>query len=74
MGPAYQTTPNPTPQKQEIRGRATTESVVVESGNAPFGAGNDGHGHGTHCAGTAAGLNVGIAPSATIRCIKVGVE
>ena len=40
---------------QEITGRATTESVVVDGSYQPFGPGTDGHGHGTHCAGTAAG-------------------
>ena len=39
---------------QELRGRATTEPATVD-GYAVFENGNDGHGHGTHCAGTAAG-------------------
>jgi hypothetical protein len=55
----------------EIRGRATTESVTLDNGFRPYGTGRDGHGHGTHCAGTAAGTNVGIAPDATVRCLKV---
>lgn len=42
----------------EYQGRATTESVRVESGYAPFGDGSDMHGHGTHCAGTAAGAYI----------------
>merc|ERR1712238_637437 len=31
----------------------------------------DRQGHGTHCAGTAAGTNYGVAPGATVRSIKV---
>ena len=31
----------------------------------------DGHGHGTHCAGTVGGINVGVAPSANIYGLKV---
>lgn len=55
---------------RELSGRASTESVETD-GIRPFGGGGDGHGHGTHCAGTAAGANVGVAPGATVRCIKV---
>lgn len=51
--------------------RATTESVRLSSGSRPFSSGRDGNGHGTHTAGIAAGLRVGAAPAATIRCIKV---
>jgi len=32
---------------------------------------DDGHGHGTHCAGTVAGLTYGIAKQATIHAVKV---
>jgi len=52
-------------------GRATTESVTMDNGSKPYGSGRDGHGHGTHCAGTAAGINVGVARDATVRCVKV---
>ena len=31
----------------------------------------DGSGHGTHCAGTAGGINVGVAPKANIKGVKV---
>lgn len=51
--------------------RATTQSVTLSDGSRPYGSGLDGNGHGTHVAGSAAGLNVGTAPLATIRCIKV---
>lgn len=32
---------------------------------------NDGHGHGTHCAATAAGLRYGVAKFATVHAVKV---
>ena len=32
---------------------------------------NDDNGHGTHCAGTAAGASVGVAPQATLVAVKV---
>jgi subtilisin family serine protease len=51
--------------------RATTQSVTLSDGSRPYGSGGDGNGHGTHTAGIAAGLNVGTAPLAAIRCIKV---
>ena len=51
--------------------RAATQSVVLSDGSRPYGSGGDGNGHGTHVSGIAAGLNVGIAPAAVIRCIKV---
>merc|ERR1719418_274866 len=31
----------------------------------------DGQGHGTHCAGTAAGLTYGVAPGAAVKAVKV---
>ncbi|GAB5037204.1 serine protease [Nannochloropsis oceanica] len=59
------------PDHDEFMGRATTESVTMDNGSKPYGSGRDGHGHGTHCAGTAAGINVGVARDATVRCVKV---
>ena len=44
---------------QELRGRATTEPAAID-GYAVFPSGADGHGHGTHCAGSAAGAYVGV--------------
>ena len=32
---------------------------------------NDGHGHGTHCAGTVAGNTYGVAPGANLYAVKV---
>ena len=49
-------------------------SSRIGNGNDLTGEGNpyfDGDGHGTHCAGTAAGLTVGIAKEATIHSVKV---
>lgn len=51
--------------------RATTESVLLSSGYRPYGIGIDNNGHGTHVAAYAGGLRVGMAPSATVKCIKV---
>lgn len=51
--------------------RATTQSVTLSDGSRPYSSGRDGNGHGTHTAGIAAGLNVGTAPLAAVRCIKV---
>jgi len=60
---------------QEFSGRAapaldmTVGSPVECNGNA--NCAGDRQGHGTHCAGTAAGETFGVAPSASIRSIKV---
>merc|ERR1719323_21499 len=42
----------------------------VECGSDMSCAG-DRQGHGTHCAGTAAGTTMGVAPAASVRSIKV---
>merc|ERR1719238_1777912 len=39
--------------------------------NGDLGCASDGQGHGTHCAGTAAGENYGVAPSAQVKSVKV---
>jgi len=60
---------------QEFSGRAapaldmTVGSPVECNGNA--NCAGDRQGHGTHCAGSAAGETFGVAPSASIRSIKV---
>merc|ERR1719232_2425948 len=60
---------------QEFSGRAApaldmTSGSPVECGGDLTCAG-DVQGHGTHCAGTAAGESFGVAPGAAIRSIKV---
>jgi len=47
-----------------------TSGRVVECNGATSCAA-DRQGHGTHCAGTAAGTNYGVAPGATVRSVKV---
>jgi len=60
---------------QEFGGRAASAldmssgSLVECNGNANCAA--DNQGHGTHCAGTAAGETFGVAPSAAVRSVKV---
>jgi len=60
---------------QEFTGRAapaldmTSGSPVECNGNA--NCARDVQGHGTHCAGTAAGDTVGVAPAAAVRGVKV---
>merc|ERR1719363_10326 len=39
--------------------------------NGDLSCAGDAQGHGTHCAGTAAGESFGVAPSAAVRSIKV---
>jgi len=47
-----------------------TSNVIVECGSDLNCAGDNG-GHGTHCAGTAAGSSYGVAPGATVHSVKV---
>jgi len=47
----------------------TSDSLVECNGDTSCAG--DAQGHGTHCAGTAAGANYGVAPQATIRSVKV---
>merc|ERR1719195_1888965 len=47
----------------------TSGSPVICSSNTHCA--NDRQGHGTHCAGTAAGVNYGVAPGATVKAVKV---
>merc|ERR550539_2186390 len=60
---------------QEFSGRAmpaldTTIGDPVEC-NGDISCAGDRQGHGTHCAGTAAGVSFGVAPSAAVRSVKV---
>jgi len=60
---------------QEFNGRAVPY-LDMTSGNPNFCNGDtscagDVQGHGTHCAGTAAGSSVGVAPGAVVGSIKV---
>jgi len=60
---------------QEFNGRAVPY-LDMSVGGASFCNGDtscagDRQGHGTHCAGTAAGSSVGVAPGATVAAIKV---
>merc|ERR1719512_416080 len=60
---------------QEFNDRAAsaldmTSGSPVEC-NGDLGCARDAQGHGTHCAGTAAGENYGVAPSASVRSVKV---
>jgi len=47
-----------------------TSGSPVECGG-DLGCANDAQGHGTHCAGTAAGETYGVAPAANVRAVKV---
>ena len=47
-----------------------TSGSLVEC-NGDLACAGDNQGHGTHCAGTAAGTQYGVAPGATIRSVKV---
>jgi len=60
---------------QEFSGRASpaldmTSGSPVEC-NGDLSCAGDRQGHGTHCAGTAAGESFGVAPSASVASIKV---
>jgi len=60
---------------QEFSGRAVpaldmTSGSPVEC-NGDLTCAGDVQGHGTHCAGTAAGESFGVAPSASVRSVKV---
>ena len=63
---------------QEFNGRAasaldmTSGSPVECNGN--LNCAGDVQGHGTHCAGTAAGETVGVAPSASIKAMADAVD
>jgi hypothetical protein len=49
----------------------TVENVFSAYHSSPLPANTDGDGHGTHCAGTVGGANVGVAPSANLYGVKV---
>jgi len=60
---------------QEFSGRAAS-ALDMSSGslvecNGDANCAGDAQGHGTHCAGTAAGVSFGVAPSAAVRSVKV---
>merc|ERR550539_1425903 len=60
---------------QEFSGRAVpaldmTVGNPVEC-NGDMSCAGDRQGHGTHCAGTAAGVSFGVAPSAAVQSVKV---
>jgi len=60
---------------QEFSGRASpaldmTSGSPVEC-NGDLSCARDVQGHGTHCAGTAAGVTFGVAPSASVSSVKV---
>merc|ERR1719512_593187 len=60
---------------QEFSGRAAS-ALDMSSGslrecNGDANCAGDAQGHGTHCAGTAAGETFGVAPSAAVRSVKV---
>merc|ERR1719296_146568 len=60
----------------EFTGRASpgldmTTGSPIECDAGDFTCGDDKQGHGTHCAGTAAGDKWGVAPAATVKSVKV---
>jgi subtilisin family serine protease len=48
-----------------------TSNDVCQAINDTATTDTDGDGHGTHCAGTVAGVNVGASPCASIKSVKV---
>jgi len=63
------------PSHRDFGGRVVptldvTDYSLVECNGASDCAA-DNQGHGTHCAGTAAGTSYGVAPAATVRSVKV---
>merc|ERR1719512_127160 len=60
---------------QEFSGRAASaldmSSGTLRECNGDANCAGDAQGHGTHCAGTAAGETFGVAPSAAVRSVKV---
>merc|ERR1719251_434722 len=58
----------------EFGGRASSSLDMSEGGvecNGDLSCAADNQGHGTHCAGTAAGATFGVAPGAMVRSVKV---
>ena len=60
---------------QDFTGRATPALDMTGSNplecNGDLSCAGDRQGHGTHCAGTAAGERFGVAPQAAVRSIRV---
>merc|ERR1719251_646273 len=58
----------------EFGGRASSSLDMSEGGvecNGDLSCAADNQGHGTHCAGSAAGATFGVAPGAMVRSVKV---
>lgn len=47
------------------------EVVNIYNGYGDISADTDGDGHGTHCAGTAGGVDIGVAPEANVYGVKI---
>merc|ERR1719499_1693073 len=60
---------------REFSGRATSALDMTIGDplecNGDLSCAGDRQGHGTHCAGTAAGVSYGVAPSAAVKSVKV---
>merc|ERR1719195_232166 len=60
---------------QEFSGRAASaldmSSGTLRECNGDANCAGDAQGHGTYCAGTAAGVSFGVAPAAAVRSVKV---